>query len=193
MLILLALVPEVNLGMALTLEAVDQNLGRVAGGGHRAVESALSLIRVTGRGVQSQTLDASRPHAPSAAASPKATTATHRLLLLERVTPLGQLLLGSDGCLIVTRVKTTNAGGALHGAPSSCPPVAAVNNRAAALAGVPLLSKATSWLEIVVVVLLAAASAVDRGVIGVVVVVGGSVVCCVGLLLWEMRVGGGAI
>lgn len=182
MLHLLAQVTRASLGTALTLEAIDQNLGGIPSRGHGAIKSAVSFIRVPRRRVQSQTLDTAGPHAPSAAASVEATAATHRFLLLQRVTPAGQLLLGGDGRLVIARVKTTNTGGALHIAGSS--PVAAVDDGAAALAGVPLLGEAASWLEMVVVVLLAAAAAVKGGVVDVVVV-------CVGLLgvlLWEMRV-----
>ena len=117
--------------------------------------------------MQSQTLDAASPHASSAAAPSEAAAAAHRVLLLQRVTPAGQLL-GGDGSFVIAGVIATNTGGALHGA--SRAPVAAVDDGAAALAGVPLLGEAASWLKMFLV-LLCAAAAVDGGVVGGVVVI----------------------
>jgi hypothetical protein len=51
-----------------TLKSIDEDLGGIARGWHRAEEGTVKLIRIRGR-VEGQTLDATSPHTAAAAAA----------------------------------------------------------------------------------------------------------------------------
>lgn len=73
-------------GKQRTLKPVGKCLGRVASGGHRAVEGAVHLVLVR-IGLESQATNTAGLHAPATAGSTQAAVPTQRGLLLQCVAP----------------------------------------------------------------------------------------------------------
>lgn len=144
----------------------------------------MSLVRVAAR-VKRQALDTASPHAPPTPAAPEAGAAAHGILLLEGVAFRGEARSGE--LLVIAGIEAVHRLSALHRVAGA---VAALDDGAPSLAGVPLLGEAAglgALLDVLLVVEVVRLAAVERGDV---------VILCVFVLvrllhvLLQVRVGG---
>ena len=118
----------------------------------------MSLVRVAAR-IKRQALDAAGLHAPPTPAAPEAGAAAHRVLLLEGVAPRGETRGGE--LLVIAGIEAVHRLSALHRVAGA---VAALDDGAPSLAGVPLLSEAAglgALLDVLLVVEVVRLAAVE--------------------------------